>query len=85
MQTKEGVINVVVTAFVADMFAHSSVLVTKGTNGYFGCVSCKVQGVAVRPKETGGQRMTYLTIGEDRVDAEFRKADSRFGHRGCLL
>ncbi len=58
MQTKEGVINVVVTAFVADMPAHSSVLVTNGTNGYFGCISCKVEGVAVRPKETGGHRMT---------------------------
>ncbi len=55
---------------------------TKDTNGFFGCVSCKVQGVAVRPKEPGGHRMTYPTVGEDQVDAEFRTADSRFGHRG---
>ncbi len=40
MQTKEGVINGIVMAFVADMPAHSPVLVTKGTNGYFGCVTC---------------------------------------------
>ncbi len=46
MQTKEGVIYVVVRAFVAVMPTHSSVLVTKGINGYLGCVSCKVEGVA---------------------------------------
>ncbi len=25
--------------------------------------------------------MTYPTVGQDRVDADFRRADSRFGHR----
>ncbi len=70
MQTKEDTINVVVTAFVADMPAHSSVLVTKFANGYFGSEFYKVQGIAVGPKETGGHRMTYLTIGENRVDVD---------------
>ncbi len=38
--------------------------------------------VSVRLKETGRHRMTYPTVGQDRVDADFRRADSRFGHRG---
>ncbi len=63
------------------MSAHSSVLVPKGTNGYVGLVACKVQGVAVCLKENGDHRMIYPNVDEDHVDADFRRADSRFGHR----
>ncbi len=64
------------------MPARSCALVMKSTSGYFGCVSCKVKGVAVRPREAGGHKMTYPTIGDDRVDADFRSPDARFGHKG---
>ncbi len=79
LETNNSRINVVVTVFTADMPAHPSLLVMKSTNE---CASCKVKGGMVRPRETGGHRMTFPKIGVDWADADFRSSGGRFGHKG---